>query len=267
MSFAFESIYFEYPFVKGRVVDIFVPKEIKSEAALFLIHGGGWRAGSRENFHYLINKFLDEGFICATTDYRMEGVTAFDQIFDIRCGYDLLVSTLKKLGRPLKIVTHGSSAGAHLCALMSLSAPGECGEPVEFNGYRLANDWVKPIGAIVQATPVTFEPWDEIFPQIWSCMQGIAGARYEDNVDVFRRLSPVSYLGAENPPLFFMEAANEHMFPGTMTKEFVDRHHAMGIQSRWKEYPNMEHGFFYNQERRQQREAFKDFVEFAHTVS
>lgn len=262
MSLIFQSVFFDTPVIGDRVADIFIPENVTQDTALFFIHGGAWRAGSRAVHYIIIEEFLRRGFICGNTDYRLGGVNAFDQIFDIRCGYDLLVSKLKELGRPLNILTHGSSAGAHLCAMMSLTSPGECGEPTEFKGYRLQNEWVRPAGIAIQATPVTFEPWEDIFPHIWTAMQDIAGVPYEKDPEAYKRLSPCTYIHADNPPVFFMEAECEHMFPGSMTKEFVDRHQAMGIKSRWKEYPRVEHGFFYDLTRWQQREAFDDVIEF-----
>ncbi len=262
MSLEFQSVFFDTPIVNGRVIDFFIPEAPSRDVALFFVHGGGWRAGSRTIYYHIIEEYMNRGFICATTDYRLGGVSAFEQIFDIRCGYDLFISKLKELNRPLKIFTHGSSAGAHLNAMVSLTTPGECGEPCEFKGTGLKNAWVKPIGAALQATPVTFEPWEDIFPHIWASMVDIAGAAYEEHPDIFKRLSPCRYINDGSPALFFMEAENEHMFPGAMTQEVVDMLRRLGIKSQWKVYPRTEHGFFYDLTRRQQREAFEDIIGF-----
>ena len=172
MRLHFQSCYLDRPIVNGRVYDLFVPEKVTKDTAVFFVHGGGWNAGSRTGHHFFCELLNDLGYICATTDYRLN-VNAFEQLRDIREAYDDFISYLKANGRPLKIAVHGSSAGAHLGGMMSLSKPGQVqGEPKA----TLANEWVIPECAILQATPMSFEPWDEIFPHVWGSMQTAAGA-------------------------------------------------------------------------------------------
>lgn len=261
MTIEFCSVYLDEPIVGGRTVDFFFPSEITREVALFFVHGGGWRAGSRVIFHRLITEYNKYGFACASSDYRLSGVTAAEQVSDLRCAYSLFTEKLRGRSRPPRILVIGSSAGAHLAALLALAAPGECGDALAFE-----DEWIAPCGAALQATPVTFEPWEDIFPAIWSSMQDIAGTPYAPGAEVYRRLSPVAHLGKANPPLFFLEAENEHMFPGAMTLDFTEKHNALGIPSKWKKYPRTEHGFFYDLTRWQQRDAFEDIRAFAESL-
>lgn len=257
MKHVFNSYYLDSPLVRGRIFDVFEPEEITRDTAIFIVHGGGWRAGSRESFHEIMQAYNQRGFLAVSTDYRLSGVTAFEQLGDLRASYDRFISLLKQKNRPLKIAVYGESAGAHLASLLICAAPGECGET-----SLLENEWVRPAFGLLQATPATFLPWEDIFPQIWNAMQDIAGASYEADPERFRHLSLDRYIHSGNPPLFFLEAENEHMFPSSMTLELVKKHNALGIPSRWKVYKNMEHGFFYSLNRRQQREAFEDILLF-----
>lgn len=259
MKHVFNSFYLDSPLVRGRIFDVFEPQEITQDTAVFIVHGGGWRAGSRDGFHEIMEALNERGYIAASTDYRLSGVNAFDQIEDIRTAYDRFVTLLKQKNRPLEIAVFGTSAGAHLASLLICAAPGECGEK-----NSLENEWVRPAFGLLQATPASFLPWEDIFPQIWDSMQNIAGASYKEDPERYRRLSLESYIHKGNPPLFFLEAENEHMFPPSMTLELVKKHHALGIPSRWKVYKNMEHGFIYALFRRQQREAFEDILLFIH---
>jgi acetyl esterase/lipase len=243
------------------VLDIFVPEEITREISIVFVHGGGWKSGMRSNMHKILEAFLDQGFICASFDYRLS-VTAFDQLTDIRHAYDYLISFLKDNNRPLKVVTYGSSAGAHLNALMSIAAPGDCGEPLEYNGYTLTNKWVRPIASIFQSLPVLFEPWEDIFPPSWECFKGAAGVSWEEKPEVYKRLAPIEYISEGTQPLFFMNASDEHMFPVRYIKDAAAKIHSFGNKCISKTYDNAEHGFFYDVTRRVQKEAFKDMLEF-----
>ncbi|MFA7184956.1 MAG: alpha/beta hydrolase fold domain-containing protein, partial [Victivallales bacterium] len=226
------------------------------------VHGGGWRAGSRQEMHKIMEGFCDHGFICASFDYRLAGVNAFNQLTDLRHAYDYFISFLKERKLPLKTVTFGSSAGAHLSALLALAAPGECGEELEFNGRSPQNEWVRPLGSVFQAVPMFFEPWEDIFPQIWNSMQGIAGVSWREHPEVYKRLAPMEYINAGTQPLFFMNASDEHMFPHRYTLEAAEKLRSFGAACLIKNYENAEHGFFYDLTRRQQKQAFSDMLEF-----
>ncbi|MBL8991916.1 MAG: alpha/beta hydrolase, partial [Spirochaetia bacterium] len=164
MSFSYQSIYFDEPIQKGRVLDIFTPKKINRDISLFFIHGGGWRAGSRADYHNLMRAFNEEGHVCAATDYRLQGVNLSEQLTDVRRGYDLFLTALRRMGRPERVVVYGGSAGALLAALVSMNGP---------------SGWTTPVGVALSAFTPLFTPWEDIFPGIWSSMQDIAGAPYD----------------------------------------------------------------------------------------
>lgn len=261
MSYSFKTTYFDEPIVPGRVLDIFEPDQITRDVAVFMTHGGGWSGGSRDGYHKIMRAFNREGFICASTDYRLKpsGANILDQIEDVRCGYKLFLERLRHLGRPSKVFTFGSSAGAHLTALLSLALPGECGESTDF---RPNVEWVRPVGTALQSTPVTFEPWEDIFPHIWTAMRGIVGKPYEEAPERYRNVSPEKYISDKSCPVFFMEAENEHMFPYNLVMEAVEKLKKASVRVDVKTYSNAEHGFFYDLTRRQQKEAFQDILEF-----
>ena len=263
MKHTYYACYLDEPLISGRALDIFEPDRPEwDEHALFIVHGGGWRGGSKTSFHGLMQAWSDRGFVVASTDYRIadgETVTALEQLHDIRESYDHFASYLSARRRPLKIAVYGESAGAHLAALLALAAPGACGEepPV------LQNPWVAPECVMLQATPMRFEPWHEIFPMIWDTMRKFAaGISYEDDPDLYRRIAPISYLAPKNPRIFFMEAENEHIFPHRYNREALARHRQWGIPSAMKIYPDAEHGFLYALSRECQRQAFEDTIRF-----
>ena len=55
-----------------------------------------------------------------------------------------------------------------------------------------------------------------------------------------------------------MEAELENMFLSEHTAKIAELHRQWGINTRWKCYEKMEHGFFYELKRRAQLEAFED---------
>jgi len=266
MPFAFESIYFDNPIVEGRVLDVFQPREAARNVALLFVHGGGWHGGSRTGQHALMRAFNAEGYVCASTDYRLGGVTVFDQIADVRHGRIVFGRWLREHGRPPQIAVFGSSAGAHLAALLAFARPGECGEPLAFGDVQPDEEWAAPVGAVLQATPVRFDPWEDIFPHIWTTMQRIVGTPYAADPALYRRLAPIEYVRPETCPVLFLDAENEHMFPLRYTLEFTRKMHEAGRRAERNIYTNAEHGFFYDVTRRQQQEAFRDMLAFLRSL-
>ncbi|MEK6794727.1 MAG: alpha/beta hydrolase [Spirochaetota bacterium] len=260
MPYPFTSIYFDDPIEPLRAIDVFMPKKVSRNAALFFVHGGGWRAGSRSGYHAIMRAFNAEGFICAGTDYRLSGVTLIDQLTDIRHGYDVFVSELKRMNIAPCIITYGGSAGAHLAALLSFAKPGACGESLSFRGYSPVNAWTPPAATMLSAFTPFFTPWDDIFPGIWASMQDIAGASFADDPARYERFSPIMYVGADTPPVFVSHAQNEHMFPYENLMRFEEKMTSFGKHVEIRTYANTEHGFFYDVTRRQQKEVFHDML-------
>ena len=203
MGFQLVSYYLDSPIRPGRIYDIFVPEKIQHDTAIFMIHGGGWRHGSRTFYHSpLMEKFANMGYVIGTTDYRLD-VTAAEQLKDSREAYMHFVNELRKMGRPAKIAVYGGSAGSHLCSLLAVAEPGAAGEDLPAD-----MDWVRPECALLQSCPMSFVPWEEIFPHVWTSMQNVAGVAFEKDPEVYRKLSLDHHLHPGMPRIFFMEAVS-----------------------------------------------------------
>lgn len=265
--FSFTSYYLDDKIVSNRIFDVFMPEKVTQKTALFFIHGGGWTNGTKERFHEIMQAYCDRGFICATAGYRLlpmagGNLTAADQLADVRACYDGFVSVLKEKNITPEIAVFGSSAGAHLASLLVCALPGECGDKP-----ALKNEWIRPVAGMVQATPASFEPWPESYPGIWSAIERASGGTYEESPEKFRRLSLREYIRKDNPPLFFMEAENECIFPRHYNQELLEKHLAWGIPSQMKVYQYAEHGFFYDLSRPIQHEAFEDIFNFIKKIN
>ena len=256
MDYTINSYYLDKPLIKGRGFDVFMPKEKARDTAIFIVHGGAWRYGSRTSFHGIMEAFCERGYIVASTDYRLNAKDALEQLKDVREAYAAFLALLRDGGYPTDVAVYGESAGAHLASLLAFADPSECGEDYTLDGY------VKPRLAMLQATPYGFTKADVLPDNIWKSMVDIAGVEYEKDPQKYERLSLRNYVRADNPPTFFLEAELENMFPSDKTKLIFKRHRELGIRSKWKVYSGMEHGFFYELSRAGQQDAFRDICEF-----
>ena len=262
MKHHYMSYYLDSPIVKDRVFDVFEADEgaPKREYAFFFVHGGGWRHGSRQGgTHILMDELARRGYTCASTDYRLNAPDAFVQISDVRESFDTFVDMLLAEGREPKIIIWGESAGAHLASLVAYALPGELGEDIS----KLKHPEIRPCKAVLQATPYDFLHFEGIMPQFWATMQDIAGVPYDKDPERYERLSLKNYVRKDNPVTFFMEAEYEHLFDSKFTKLIAEEHRRVGINSQWKVYERVEHGFLHDLVRKMQLQALDDMCLFA----
>ena len=139
MNYTISTHYLDNPLVVGRCYDVFIPENNDKKASIFIVHGGAWRAGSRQSFHKIMEAFCNLGYIVASTDYRLNAKDAFEQLKDIRESYDSFVSLLNSMNKEPKIAVYGESAGAHLASLLICAEPGECGESVELKKVDISD--------------------------------------------------------------------------------------------------------------------------------
>ena len=260
MPFSFKSIYYDTPIKTNRALDIFIPENITQKKSFFFVHGGGWRNGTRTVYHRIMEYLNNLGFICASVDYNLRAKNALEQIADLRDGYNIYLKELANLGinKP-EIIVMGSSAGAHLGLLFTLTTPGQLGETAS---QEVINNFVSPAMGVFQATPTYFAPWEDIFPGIEVSMKDIAGVSYEENPQMYETLSPINFVGENSCPIFLLHASDEHMFPIWHALDFQKKMEKFNKVCQVKTYTPAEHGFVYDITRRVQKEAMADILEF-----
>jgi len=269
--------YHDSPPVMGRAWDFIWPeqpdgveddawRDVLHRPAFFFIHGGGWRAGTRDGFHKIISELVRRGHPCATTAYRLSDIDVAGQVTDVRLSYARFVQRLRERGHSGAVVPFGSSAGGHLAMLLTLAEPDACGDTPPEDEALLEACRVRPVGVAAQAAPITFEPWEDIFPGSWTAFQRAIGVPYEDHPERYRQASPIEHVDESSPPVYLMLAENEHMFPHRESQRLVKKMQQSGRRAETRLYPSTEHGFFYELSRWQQREALEDLVTFAESL-
>ena len=243
--FSYTTICYDSVPMPDRALDIFTPDQPTRKAAILFVHGGGWSAGARSVYHPIMHALIEHGWVCGSLDYRLSGVTALDQLDDVRLGRALFAEHLQSRGNASDLVLVGSSAGGHLALLEGMT-----------------NHESKAAGIVTISAPMTFEPWDEMFPPIWDSMCAIAGQSVDDNPELYRHLSPYHHISENTPPICLLDGANEHMFPLHLAHQFIAKMKQHGRPIEHHIYANAEHGFFYNVTRLCQQKAFKDFLKF-----
>lgn len=116
----------EYSAVDGsQTMDIVRPsKSGEPRPAILLVHGGGFRAGSKESYLPLAIKLAEHGFVAATVDYRLAPRSPFPAaVEDVKAAVRFLRANAAKYQiDPNRIGARGGSAGGHLVLMLGLTA-------------------------------------------------------------------------------------------------------------------------------------------------
>lgn len=103
---------------QGTVLDIFPAKDEKSPVQLY-IHGGYWRGGSKNDYSFIAEPFVDAGITMVLLEYDLcPKVTLRDIVHQVRSGIAWCYQNISGYGGdPEQLYISGSSAGGHLVAM------------------------------------------------------------------------------------------------------------------------------------------------------
>jgi acetyl esterase/lipase len=117
----------EYSAVGGKqTMDIVRPKGASTtpRPTVLLVHGGGFRAGTKEGYIPLAVKLAQRGYVAATASYRLSPGNQFPApVQDVKAAVRFLRANAAKYGiDPDHIGALGGSAGGHLVLMLGLTA-------------------------------------------------------------------------------------------------------------------------------------------------
>jgi acetyl esterase/lipase len=119
------DIEYAHPGEDSLKLNLARPASAKAPAPIVLcIHGGGFRAGSREGYDPLCRKLAEHGFVAATMQYRLAPKHPFPAaVHDTKAAVRWLRLHAKELNAdPNRLGVTGSSAGGHLAQFLGTTA-------------------------------------------------------------------------------------------------------------------------------------------------
>ena len=92
--------------------------------AVVCIHGGGFRAGTRQGYDGLIKKLAENGYVAVTVTYRLAPKYQFPAaVYDVKAAVRWLRANAAKYHvDPDRIGATGGSAGGHLAQFLGVTA-------------------------------------------------------------------------------------------------------------------------------------------------
>jgi acetyl esterase/lipase len=200
------------------------------------IHGGGWRAGSREAMEPFAIELARAGFVGASVDYRLLPKDPFPAaVEDVKCAVRWMRAKAKEIGvDPDRIAAAGTSAGGHL-ALMAGLADERAG--LEGKGRH------DGVSSRVQAVVSGFGPAD---------LRGAVGSRPATAFAAGQETaaSPVTHASADDPPVLLLHGTEDTTVPYAQSEKMVAALEAVGGRATLIPARGAGHGYWRDPRRR-----------------
>ena len=136
---------------KLQKLDLYIPQNAKNASVLVFFYGGRWTDGHKEQYRFVADAFVDDGYIVAIPDYRKYPAVKFPAfVEDGAQAISWIYNHIEDYGGALdKIYVAGHSSGAHIGALVAT-------DPQYLNTYGLERNIIKGFAGL--SGPYAFEP-------------------------------------------------------------------------------------------------------------
>lgn len=192
-------------------LDLFLPpqKENQKYPLVIIIHGGGWRSGSREMEHQAALYLASHGIAAAPVEYMLSTEKPFPApVHNIKCA----IRWIKNKSGDYSLDSNnvflmGGSAGGHLALLASVTTGIDFFETVD--GIKLYGTGVKGIIDIDGVPDLTTpeESGKDTVDSKPSAVKQWLGEKYSENPELWRKASPVNYITKNSPPVLFINSS------------------------------------------------------------
>ena len=194
-------------------------------SAIIFVHGGAWKGGNREIYHYYCVKLAEKGYVVATVSYRLSDVAPFPAaVQDVKCAVRWMRANAERLHvDPNRIAMAGGSAGGHLSMMA-----GYVTDNPELEGTGGHDEESSRIQAVVNF----YGPTDlttEFARDNDVVVKFLGGESYADKPELYQLASPNSHVSADDPPTLILHGSIDTVVPISQAELLVDKLKAAGV--------------------------------------
>ena len=218
----------EYAKVDGHSLklDLYLPKEVKNPQLIVWVHGGAWRAGSKERMP--IKDLVPHGFAVASVDYRLTSMARFPaNVHDIKAAIRWLRANAKEYGYQADMVgIAGASAGGHLVNSVGTSNghPQLEGKVGEHEGHSSRVDAIVSFYGAANLTTILHQSTPHGLSVRVPALKLLLGDTPDKKPDLARLASPVFQMEGDEPPLFLIHGDQDHQMPINQSIELYGKY-------------------------------------------
>ncbi|MHB9026828.1 MAG: alpha/beta hydrolase fold domain-containing protein [Armatimonadota bacterium] len=236
------------------LLDLYLPVKAHDPLPVVVhIHGGSWSSGSKSSS--AAELLVTRGFAVASIDYRFSQEVIFPaQMHDCKAAVRWLRANAKKYGlNGARIGAWGTSAGAHLAALLGVSGgvpelEGRLGHPDQSSRVQAVCDFYGPSDLVSLVGAHGDDPRNAV--------SRLLGGAVNDNLDKAKAASPLTYVDKDDAPVLILHGDRDSVVPVSQSKLFHEALQKAGVESTLRIVPGAGHGFRLTQAMKTQIIAF-----------
>jgi acetyl esterase/lipase len=245
---------------KELKLDLAMPKEGEGPfPAVLCIHGGAWRAGSRQDLAKIAEMTAARGYVAVTVDYRLAPDARFPaQIEDCKAAVRWLRAEAKKYKiDPDRIGVVGFSAGAHLACLLGATSKEDGLEGAGGNAEQSSK--VQAVVSYFGPTDFTTRTWDDELER--NLLVPFVGASFAEKPELYRKVSPIVYVRKDAPPFLFFHGTEDKLVAVRQSEVMVEKLKAVNVPAELIKFEGEGHGLKGDKMRQSLDKTFQFFDE------
>lgn len=208
----------------------------KSNPAVILIHGGGWKSGDKSLMKPMAQYIASKGYSCFSLEYRLSGEAKYPEgIYDIKEAIQYIKANAARFHVDTnRVAVLGCSSGAQMATLVGTTNNNPMFEKKSSHTTSTA------VQAIINLDGVL------AFKHPKSSEGNMAswwlGGSYDEQPENWKNASALTHTNEHTPPILFISSQYERFQAGRDDMiEILDKH---GIYSQVETFPNSPHGFW-----------------------
>ena len=226
-----------------QLLDVYLPADDSSARPMVIyIHSGSWQEGDKAEHPEMYVPLVEAGYVVFSINYRLTGEAAYPaQIYDCKAAVRWARAHAQEYGGdPARIAAVGSSAGAHLAALL-----GTTGDVKELEG----NAGSDGVSSRVQAVVDWFGPTDLTLVQAAegydiTPVAMLLGGEPKERMDMAKLASPAAFVSADDPPFLIIHGTEDPVVPFVLSQVMAGKLSKAGASVELIPVPGGEHGGF-----------------------
>ncbi len=204
-------------------LDVFRPREPGSlRPALLQVHGGAWVLGFKEYQGIpLLTHMASTGWVGFNVDYRLSPKATFpEHLIDVKRALAWIREHAVEYGvDPDFIVVTGGSAGAHLAALVGLTA----GDPEYQPGFEALDTRVQAVVAFYGVYDLTNRLGTRATDYRAMLERLVMKRKFASEPEVFARASPIDRVHIDAPPFLVVHGSRDTLTPVEDARHFIEK--------------------------------------------
>lgn len=191
---------------------------------LVWFHGGAWKEGRKEHYKGLACYITNRGYAVVNTNFRLSPHVSMKQMVEDAMGSIIWTKDNAEQfkGDPNRIAAAGHSSGGQLAAMAALG----CGDAYFTPTYQSVSGHDSSVKCLLALSGV-FD-FESIMNTHRKWLTSIFGVSPDDDPEMYRRCSPMTYVKADLPPQLIVWGGKERL--QVASEEWVDKLRDVGAR-------------------------------------